>query len=64
MAVLDALVALGFVASRGEGKRKFAENAVKIDGETVTSPDAVVVVTTDIKLSLGKKRHGILTPQG
>jgi tyrosyl-tRNA synthetase len=64
MAVLDALVALGFVASRGEGKRKFAENAVKIDGETVTSPDAVVVVTADIKLSLGKKRHGILTPQG
>ncbi len=58
---IDALVALGFVASKGEGKRKFAEGAVKIDGETTTSPDAVITVTSDVKISLGKKRHGVLT---
>ncbi len=58
IAANNALVDLGFVASKGEGKRKFAENAVKFDGVTISDPD---IILGPGKLSLGKKKHGILT---
>ncbi len=61
--IVQALTALGFCASNGEAKRKIAENAVKLDGETVTDPFLQVTLDADrpVKLSLGKKRHGLLT---
>ena len=58
--ILDALVGLGFCASRGEAKRKIAEGAVKVDDAIVSAADAVVTVSGDTKISLGKKRHGLL----
>jgi tyrosyl-tRNA synthetase len=58
MTFTSALTAIGFTASNGEAKRKVAEGAVKIDGEAVTDPAAVA---RPGRLSLGKKRHGILT---
>jgi tyrosyl-tRNA synthetase len=58
--ILDALVGLGFCASRGEAKRKIAEGAVKVDDSIVSAADAVVTVSGDTKISLGKKRHGLL----
>ncbi|GLR48583.1 tyrosine--tRNA ligase [Sphingomonas astaxanthinifaciens] len=60
--VLAALVALGFCASNGEAKRKVAEGAVKLDGEAVNDIAAVITVTSERKLSLGKKKHGLLLP--
>ncbi len=57
----NALVAIGFVASKGEGKRKFAEGAVRIDDEIVSNPDTIIVLSgTPTKISLGKKKHGLL----
>jgi tyrosyl-tRNA synthetase len=58
--LLAALVALGFCASNGEAKRKVAEGAVKLDGETVNDVSAVIAVGSERKLSLGKKKHGLL----
>jgi tyrosyl-tRNA synthetase len=58
--ILDALVGLSFCASRGEAKRKIAEGAVKVDDSIVSAADAVVTVSGDTKISLGKKRHGLL----
>ncbi|MEZ5682478.1 MAG: tyrosine--tRNA ligase [Erythrobacter sp.] len=59
-----ALTELGFTASNGEAKRKLAEGAVKLDGETITDPGHLVEVGAgvEIKLSLGKKKHAILRP--
>ena len=57
MSFAAALTALGFTASNGEAKRKVAEGAVKIDGETVT--DAATPARAG-RISLGKKRHGVL----
>ncbi len=56
------LTALGFTASNGEAKRKLAEGAVKLDGETVTDPGYLVSVAagTEAKLSLGKKKHAVI----
>jgi tyrosyl-tRNA synthetase len=59
--ILAALTGLGFCASNGEAKRKIAEGAVRLDDVTVNDP-ALVIVGEDepVKLSLGKKRHGLL----
>ncbi len=56
--LVDALVLAGLAASKGEARRKLAENAVRLDGETVT--DATQMVSAPAKLSLGKKRHALL----
>ncbi|MDC0887178.1 tyrosine--tRNA ligase [Altererythrobacter sp.] len=57
-----ALSAIGFTKSNGEAKRKIAEGAIKLDGTTVTDPSTLVTVAggTEIKLSMGKKKHGLL----
>jgi tyrosyl-tRNA synthetase len=60
--IVAALTGLGFAASNGEARRKIGEGAVKLDGVAVRDPALVVRVTGDaVKLSLGKKRHGLLT---
>ncbi|MEL6529191.1 MAG: tyrosine--tRNA ligase [Pseudomonadota bacterium] len=57
------LTEIGFTASNGEAKRKLAEGAVKLDGESVSDPGFVVLPDegSSVKLSLGKKKHGIIT---
>jgi len=61
IAILAALTGLGFCASNGEAKRKIAEGAVKLDDQVVSDAAAVVTITGNpVKLSLGKKRHGLL----
>ena len=60
--IVEALVGLGFVASNGEARRKIAEGAVRIEGEAVREPTATIDVSSPVRLSLGKKRHGMLTP--
>ena len=60
--IVAALTGLGFAASNGEARRKIGEGAVKLDGATVDDPALVITVTGPLKLSLGKKRHGLLVP--
>jgi len=57
------LTQLGFTASGGEAKRKIAEGAVKLDGEAIRDPGFVITADegASLKLSLGKKKHAILT---
>ncbi|WP_380786363.1 tyrosine--tRNA ligase [Sphingomonas sp. R86521] len=62
--LVDALVGLGFVTSNGEARRKIAEGAVRVDGEPVREAAAVIDIAGPVRLSLGKKRHGMLTPAG
>ena len=60
--IVAALTGLGFVASNGEARRKIGEGAVRLDGVVVTDPALIVAVTGEaVKLSLGKKKHGLLT---
>ncbi|WP_435417626.1 tyrosine--tRNA ligase [Parerythrobacter aurantius] len=63
MALTAVLTGLGFTASNGEAKRKISEGAIRLDGETVSDPVFIVTVPEgeERKLSLGKKRHAILT---
>ncbi len=61
ISIVQALTGLGFAASNGEARRKIDEGAVKLDGITVSDPQLVVTVgDTPLKVSLGKKKHGLL----
>ena len=57
------LTEIGFTASNKEAKRKIAEGAVKLDDVTIGDPGHLVEVADgkELKLSLGKKKHGIIT---
>jgi tyrosyl-tRNA synthetase len=60
--IVQALTGLGFVASNGEARRKLGEGAVKLNGETLSDPQLILEVGAEpLKLSLGKKKHGLLT---
>jgi tyrosyl-tRNA synthetase len=63
MRIGAVLTELGFTASGGEAKRKLAEGAVKLDGETVKDPGLVVLpeAGANLRLSLGKKKHALVT---
>ncbi len=59
--VVEALVGLGFAGSNGEARRKIAEGAVRVDGEPLREASATIAVGgSPVRLSLGKKRHGLL----
>jgi tyrosyl-tRNA synthetase len=61
MNIAHALTALGFTPSNKEAKRKIAEGAVRLDDEPVSDPGLMVSAGDQPrKLSLGKKRHGLL----
>src|SRR5687767_14403777 len=55
--IAHALTRLGFTPSNKEAKRKIAEGAVRLNDAVVS--DAGLVVTEG-KLSLGRKKHGLL----
>ena len=63
MRVGAVLTELGFTASNGEAKRKLTEGAVKLDGVVIKDPGFVITTEegASLKLSLGKKRHAIIT---
>ncbi len=61
VSILAALTGLGFCASNGEAKRKIAEGAVRLNDVTVNDPGLMLSAADEpLKLSLGKKRHGLL----
>ena len=59
--IAHALTQLGFTPSNKEAKRKIAEGAVRLNDEVVDDAGLVVTVSGDaVKLSLGRKKHGLL----
>jgi tyrosyl-tRNA synthetase len=61
ISILGGLTGLGFCASNGEAKRKIAEGAVRIDDQPIRDPALTVEIgDAPVKLSLGKKKHGLL----
>lgn len=62
MRIAALLTAVGLTASGGEAKRKLAEGAVKLEGETITDPAHLVLPGEGetLRISLGKKRHALI----
>jgi tyrosyl-tRNA synthetase len=60
--LLDALVQLELVASKGEAKRLIKGGGARVDGEQVSDLGATVSVgESPVRISAGKKKHGVLT---
>lgn len=62
IALVDALVGIGFAASRGEAKRLIAGGGARIDGAAISDEAAHIAVKSEVRISSGKKKHGILQP--
>ena len=62
MALIDALVEIGFAASRGEAKRLIAGGGARLQGSVIIDDTAQIEGGIEQRLSAGKKKHGILRP--
>ncbi|ODU70790.1 MAG: tyrosine--tRNA ligase [Novosphingobium sp. SCN 66-18] len=63
ISLIDALVGIGFAASRGEAKRLIAGGGARIDGESVSDEGfQIVLAGQERRISAGKKKHGIIRP--
>jgi hypothetical protein len=61
ISLLDALVGLGFVASKKEGRRMIQGGGARVDGDAVTADDAVISAqAAAVKISAGQKKHGLI----
>ena len=59
--IVDALLGLGFAASRGEAKRLIAGGGARVEGVAVADETYVILLKDkDIRISSGKKKHGII----
>ncbi|NML04713.1 tyrosine--tRNA ligase [Sphingomonas sp. G-3-2-10] len=59
--IVDALVALGLAASKGEARRLIKGGGARLDGEKVEDEALVITATSaSLRISAGKKNHGIL----
>ena len=64
MSVIDAFLQIGFVESKGEARRLIKQSGLKINDKAVTDENyklsAADIVDGQIKLSQGKKKHGLI----
>ena len=61
ISVIDALVALNFVASKKEARRMIQGGGARVDGDAVTEEEAVITTqAAPVKISAGKKKHGLI----
>jgi tyrosyl-tRNA synthetase len=58
--LIDALVGLGLAASKGGARRLVAGGGARVDGEK-TDSDVTIRVEGQVRISAGKKKHGLLT---
>ena len=61
ISIIDALVSIGFAASKGEARRLIAGGGARIDGVQIADESHVISAASGvIRISSGKKKHGIL----
>jgi tyrosyl-tRNA synthetase len=59
--IIDSLIALNMVQSKGEARRLIAGGGARIDGVAVSDENTIISAASDpIKISAGKKKHGLL----
>jgi tyrosyl-tRNA synthetase len=58
--IVDALLALGFVASKGEARRLISGGGARIDGEKASEDALIIPGCEPVRVSAGKKLHGLI----
>ncbi len=62
ISLIDALVGLGLVASKGEAKRLIKGGGARVDGEQIKDESAIITINAAaIRISAGKKLHGVIS---
>lgn len=62
VSLIDALVALNFVASKKEARRMIQGGGARVDGEAISDENMLIQPQSDpVKISAGKKKHGLLS---
>jgi tyrosyl-tRNA synthetase len=60
--IVDALVGLGFAASKNEARRLIKGGGARVDGARVEDEGLILAVRNEpVRVSSGKKNHGLLT---
>ena len=62
LGIIDALIGIGFAASRGEAKRLIAGGGARVDGAAVSDDALHIPGGAEVRISSGKKKHGVLRP--
>ncbi|MCZ8017293.1 tyrosine--tRNA ligase [Novosphingobium sp.] len=62
LSLIDALVGIGFAASKGEAKRLIAGGGARVDGTAITDEAHRIPGGREVRISAGKKKHGVLRP--
>ncbi len=62
IALVDALVGIGFAASRGEAKRLISGGGARVDGVVIASENHHIAGGSQVVIASGKKKHGVLLP--
>ena len=62
ISLVDALFGLGLCASKNEARRLIAQGGAKVDGERANA-DGPITVIGSVRISAGKKKHGIVISQ-
>ena len=64
VSILDAFVEIGFVASKGEARRLIKQAGLKLNDKVITDENyklsSADVLNGQVKLSQGKKKHGLI----
>lgn len=61
VSLVDALVALNFVASKKEARRMIQGGGARVDGAAISDENMLIAISkTPVKISAGRKRHGLL----
>jgi tyrosyl-tRNA synthetase len=61
LSIVDALVGIGFAASRGEAKRLVAGGGARVDGVSIVDEAHHIDASAgEMRISSGKKKHGVL----
>ena len=64
LSVIEAFLQIGFVESKGEARRLIKQAGLKINDQVVSDENAKLsaadVIDGQIKLSQGKKKHGLI----
>jgi tyrosyl-tRNA synthetase len=61
ISLVEALVGLGLAASKNEARRLVQQGGARIDGESA-GEDRPITVAREIRISAGRKKHGLLIP--
>jgi tyrosyl-tRNA synthetase len=63
IALVDALVALGFAGSKGEARRLIKGGGARVAGEKISDEAAMLEIGAEpVRISAGKKHHGLVNP--